>query len=70
MKEFSHIGFVGFGLIGGSIAKNIRKLYPEITITAYYYNKEHINPSLTLAKEDGTIDNIVTSFEDNFGYQA
>ncbi|MBQ3602071.1 MAG: prephenate dehydrogenase [Lachnospiraceae bacterium] len=66
MKEFSHIGFVGFGLIGGSIAKNIRKLYPEITITAYYYNKEHINPSLTLAKEDGTIDNIVTSFEDNF----
>ena len=29
------IGFIGLGLIGGSIAKTIRRIHPEITMIAY-----------------------------------
>lgn len=32
--SFSKIGFIGLGLIGGSIAKRLRSLYPELTILA------------------------------------
>lgn len=29
------IGFIGLGHIGGSIAKTIRRIYPDIQIVAY-----------------------------------
>lgn len=32
--SFTKIGFIGLGLIGGSIAKRLRTLYPELTIIA------------------------------------
>ena len=32
--DISKVGFIGLGLIGGSIAKNIKKLYPGISIIA------------------------------------
>ena len=32
-------GFIGLGLIGGSIAKAIRKFYPDTIIVAYDVNK-------------------------------
>lgn len=32
--SFSKIGFIGLGLIGGSIAKRLKSLYPELTIIA------------------------------------
>ncbi len=37
MTDFNrfHFGFIGLGLIGGSIAKAIRLYYPEARITAY-----------------------------------
>ena len=31
---FQKIGFIGLGLIGGSIAKKIHTLYPDVTIIA------------------------------------
>lgn len=33
------IGFIGLGLIGGSIAKAIRQYYPEYDIIAFDKNK-------------------------------
>lgn len=66
MKNTKHFGFVGLGLIGGSIARNLRKLYPDSTIIVYYYNQEKINPELLLAQEEGTIDSIVTNFTEGF----
>lgn len=46
------IGFIGLGLIGGSIAKAIRKKHPEEKIIAY---NRHI-AVLDQAKNDGVID--------------
>ena len=66
MNNTRHFGFVGLGLIGGSIARNLRKLYPDSIITAYYYKKENINPELLLAQKEGTINEIVTSFSEGF----
>lgn len=34
LMSFQKIGFIGLGLIGGSIAKKIHTLYPEVTIIA------------------------------------
>ena len=34
LMSFQKIGFIGLGLIGGSIAKKIHSLYPEVTIIA------------------------------------
>ena len=34
------IGFVGLGLIGGSIAKAIRQYYPDFELLAFDKNKE------------------------------
>lgn len=59
-------GFIGFGLIGGSIARNLRKLYPNATLLAYNYNPNNTNPNLLLAQEEGTLNRIVTSFTDGF----
>lgn len=59
-----HFGFIGSGLIGGSIARAIKELIKEtLTLTAFQYgpNPSH---SLTLAKEDGVLDNITTNLAD------
>ncbi len=45
------IGFIGLGLIGGSIAKAIRQYYPDYDIIAFDKNKE----SLALAIQEGMI---------------
>lgn len=56
------IGFIGLGLIGGSIAKAIRLYYPDYTIVAFDKNKE----ALALATQESVIDTAVTSIDDNF----
>ena len=59
-----HIGFIGLGLIGGSIAKSLKGVHPDYIITAYnrYYPDD--NPSLLLANEEKVVDNIVGSLKD------
>lgn len=55
-------GFIGLGLIGGSIAKAIRQYYPDYEIVAFDKNKE----TLALATQESVIDVAVTSIDDNF----
>lgn len=56
------IGFIGLGLIGGSIAKAIRQYHPEYEIVAFDKSKE----SLALATQESVIDIAVSSIDDNF----
>ena len=46
------IGFIGLGLIGGSIAKAIRQYFPDYEIVAFDKNKE----ALALATQESVID--------------
>lgn len=52
-KDFEHMhyGFIGLGLIGGSIARAIREKYPACMITAYDVNAA----SVETAKTDGVV---------------
>lgn len=47
----STIGFIGFGLIGGSLAKGLKKKHPELRIMAYSHNPSE----LEVAQEDGIV---------------
>ena len=47
MKKYT-FGFIGFGLIGGSIAKALKNKLPDCTI--YAYMRSHIK--LEMAKEE------------------
>ncbi|MBE5968061.1 MAG: prephenate dehydrogenase [Lachnospiraceae bacterium] len=57
------IGFIGFGLIGGSIARAIKKIDSGITILAYNYQNGKPNADLHAALEDKTLDAITDSLE-------
>lgn len=58
-------GFIGFGLIGGSIAKALKKYNICDYICAFDYyalnGKDKSNPNLVAANEDGVIDEIHTN---------
>ena len=60
--EHKKIGFVGLGLIGGSIAKAVRRYYPDWEIAAFDKNRE----TLALAVQEGTIHTACSSIDDNF----
>ena len=62
MKNIT-VGFVGFGLIGGSIARGIKIISPNSIILGYQYNPDKPNENLIAAKKDGVIDRIETSLE-------
>lgn len=64
MNITKKIGFVGLGLIGGSIAKAIRQYYPSYEIIAFDKNKE----TLALATQESTIDVACTVIDDNFAH--
>lgn len=55
-------GFIGLGLIGGSIAKALRTTYPECSIIAYDINKE----ALLLALKEGTITLCTDTIDESF----
>ncbi|MCL2141855.1 MAG: prephenate dehydrogenase [Methanimicrococcus sp.] len=56
------IGFIGLGLIGGSLAKAIRRYYPECEIVAFNKSKE----SLALACQEQVVDISCASVDGNF----
>lgn len=56
------IGFIGLGLIGGSIARAIKQYYPGYTITAFDKNKE----TLALATQESIIDVAAVHIDDSF----
>ena len=60
MKE--KVGFIGLGLIGGSLAKAIRTYFPDYEIVAFDKNKE----ALALASQESVIDVAATTIDDNF----
>ena len=62
MNNKKKIGFVGLGLIGGSIAKAIRQYYPDYEIVAFDKSKE----TLALATQESVIDVACTTIDDNF----
>lgn len=62
MQITKKIGFVGLGLIGGSVAKAIRQYYPDYEIIAFDKNKE----TLALATQESVIDVACTTIDDNF----
>ena len=57
-----HIGFIGLGLIGGSIAKALRTHMSNLTITAYDINAQ----SLTAAFNEGVVDVIADHIDERF----
>lgn len=62
MNVTKKIGFIGLGLIGGSIAKAIRQYYPDYEIIAFDKSKE----TLALATQESVIDVACTFIDDNF----
>ena len=61
MKELT-IGFIGLGLIGGSIAKALRRVSPDIRMIAYNRSRE----SLVAALADGTINEATDQIDSSF----
>lgn len=54
MKDTT-VGFIGLGLIGGSIARGLKRAHPGITIMAYMRTRS----KLEQAREDGIVDVIL-----------
>ncbi len=64
-KSFrKNYGFIGLGLIGGSIARCIRNGCGDACITAYNYYVTKPNPRLEHALADGVLSEITTRLED------
>lgn len=59
-----HFGFIGFGLIGGSIARALKALVKETPTISAFQHSTKPSRSLTLAKEDGVLDHITTTLSD------
>lgn len=60
--QLQKAGFVGLGVIGGSLAKAIRQYFPDCQIVAFDKNKE----ALALAIQEGTIHISCSSINENF----
>lgn len=56
------IGFVGLGLIGGSIAKTIHRIYPNITLIACDLNTD----TLKLAVKESVISHVFSGLTEDF----
>ncbi|MCD8077682.1 MAG: prephenate dehydrogenase/arogenate dehydrogenase family protein [Lachnospiraceae bacterium] len=56
------IGFIGLGLIGGSLAKTIRRVYPGKTLIGYNRSKA----SLAAALKDGTLNQAQDAIDESF----
>ncbi len=56
------VGFIGLGLIGGSIAKNIRRLFPRTVLVAYDVDRG----ALRQAVEDHVVDQAADAIDGSF----
>ena len=54
------IGFIGLGLIGGSIARRIKQVHPDTVIMAYMRTRS----TLEEAKADGIVDIILDGVDE------
>lgn len=82
MEETLHIGFIGLGLIGGSIAKAIKRFHPEYRIYAYTRTEATLNTAIAegvvdvkCTKEDPQFSNcdyifLCAPVNDNISYLA
>lgn len=61
-----NIGFIGFGLIGGSIARALKNINKDYYLITYQYKNPDIKPELTQAINDGSLDKVVFNLEDGF----
>lgn len=57
-----NFGFIGLGLIGGSIARGLRRAYPDCVMTAFSRTPDNIMPAL----DDGTVDYIADEIDGRF----
>lgn len=60
------IGFIGFGLIGGSIARALKNVNKDFYLIAYQYNEGDLKPDFKQAVEDNVLDHVVFSLEEEF----
>jgi prephenate dehydrogenase len=60
------IGFIGFGLIGGSIARALKKINSNYTLIAYDYHKDHPSKDLQAALSDRVLDKVTSSLREEF----
>ncbi|NLK27881.1 MAG: prephenate dehydrogenase [Clostridiales bacterium] len=61
-----NIGFIGFGLIGGSIARALKKACPSIKLIAYDYRQNPPSSELQEALFDQILDAVTFSLEKDF----
>ena len=57
------LGFVGFGLIGGSIARSLKKQNEDVSVHVYSRRK---NPALDEGMAEGIIDSIWYEIDERF----
>ena len=62
MSDSLNIGFIGLGLIGGSIAKSLKRFHPQTRIFAY----TRTEATLDLAVSEGIVDVKCTKEDEAF----
>lgn len=65
-KSNFKIGFIGFGLIGGSIARALKKINNDFYLFAYDYHKDKPSTDLKAALKDGVLNSVTTSLNEHF----
>ncbi len=60
------IGFIGFGLIAGDIARCIRKCAPDTRIIALNNRYPNVKPGLKMALEDGVLNGLEKDLNEGF----
>lgn len=65
-KSDFKVGFIGFGLIGGSIARALKKINPDYYLTAYDYHRNKPSADLQAALNDQVLDQVTSSMEEYF----
>ncbi|MBP1756571.1 MAG: hypothetical protein H6Q59_2969 [Firmicutes bacterium] len=69
MSDFEsdfRIGFIGFGLIGGSIARALKKINSSYHLVAYDYHKNNPSTDLQAALHDQVLDRVTTTLSEEF----